>query len=103
MSKNRRLDLHFILCDILGSDHAYFQPPESVKLKFPCFIYNLDDMDMKYADDGVYSHKRRYSIIYIDKDPDSMTHEKLLKMPYCTFGRFYSADNMNHWVYNLYF
>lgn len=103
MNKTRRLDLHYILCDILGSGHVYFQPPESVKLKYPCVIYKLDDMDMNYADDLVYTHKRQYTITFIDKDPDSLVHEKILKMPYCAFERYYAADNLNHWVYTLYY
>lgn len=103
MSKSRRLDLHFILCDILGSKYAYFQPPESVKLKYPCFIYKLSNIDTKYADNRAYSNRKRYDITYIDKDPDSATHEKLLELPYCSFDRFFTSDNMNHWMYTLYF
>lgn len=103
MNKNRRLDLHFILCDILGSNNVYFQPPESVKLKYPCIIYKLNDMNIDYADDKIYSYKKRYSITFIDKDPDSLIHEKIFELPYCSFNRSYAADNLNHWVYDLYF
>ena len=31
---DRRLKLHEELCDILGSRNVYFQPPETVKMKY---------------------------------------------------------------------
>ena len=40
----RRLELHEILCTILGSRNVYFQPPESIKMNYPAIVYGLDDM-----------------------------------------------------------
>lgn len=44
-----------------------------------------------------------YKITLIDDDPDSELPDKLETFPLCQFDRFYPADNLNHWVYNLYF
>jgi hypothetical protein len=39
----------------------------------------------------------------IDQDPDSAIPPKVAALPMCLFNRFYTADNLNHDVYNLYF
>lgn len=98
-----REDLHELLCDCLGGILGYFQPPATVKMRYPCFVYSLDDIDTKYADDMVYHHKKKYKITVIDNDPDSVIHENLLSLPYCSFDRPYTANNLNHWVYTFYY
>lgn len=100
---NNRIELHEKLKVILGSDFVYFQPPESVKMTYPCIVYALDSVDTKYADDKPYLNERRYSVTIIDKDPDSIIPDKLLVLPMCSFNRMYTADNLNHWVFTLYF
>ena len=54
MATNRRLLLHEIFCEILGTRNAYFQPPESVKMNYPAIVYGLDSIENTYANDGVY-------------------------------------------------
>lgn len=101
---NRRLDLSLILREILGSPNVYFQPPESIKMKYPCIRYSLSNVDAKYADNKIYADKDRYSIIVIDKDPDSVIFRNILKtFQYISFDRFYTADNLNHWSLILYY
>lgn len=100
---NSRIDLHEELRAILGSDFVYFQPPESVKMIYPCIVYALDLMDMKYADDRPYLNAKRYCVTVIDKDPDSVLPDRMLILPYCSFSRAYTVDNLNHWVFYLYF
>lgn len=99
----KRLELHKILCDILQSNHAYFQPPETVKMQYPAIVYSRDDIDSLYADDGVYLLNRRYSVTVIDKDPDSPLVWKVAALPSCSFNRHYTKDNLNHDVFTLYF
>lgn len=98
-----RAELHEILKQIPGSKYVYFQPPESVKMKYPCIVYSMDDIDTKAADNISYVNTKRYSVTIIDKDPDSMIPEALLKLPMCSFDRSYTIDNLNHWVLRLYF
>ena len=47
---DRRLQFHRILCEILGSEYVYFQPPESKKLHYPCIVYNRATGLSNYAD-----------------------------------------------------
>src|SRR5213592_411040 len=100
MAKDR-LELHHILEDL--APNVYFQPPTNIQLKYPCIIYKRDFADTKFADDIVYNHKLRYAITVIDRDPDSEIPNKVASMPMSLFNRFYTVDNLNHDVYNVYF
>jgi hypothetical protein len=97
----QRLQLHQLLETITAN--VYFQPPENVKLEYPCIVYHRDYADTKFADDHPYSYKISYAITVIDRDPDSEIPEKVAAMPMCLFNRFYTADNLNHDVFSVYF
>ena len=72
-----RIELNQKLCDILGSNNVYFQPPENLKLGYPCIIYNRQAPDTKYADDLNYFRTKRYQIIVVDKNPDSTIPDQI--------------------------
>ena len=97
----QRLQLQLLLETF--TDNVYFQPPTNVKLKYPCIIYKRDFADTKFADDIVYDHMVRYAITVIDQDPDSEIPKKVASMPMSLFNRFFTVDNLNHDVYNVYF
>lgn len=99
----RRLMLHKILVDVLGSDNVYFQPPESIKMKYPCILYWRDYINSTFADNRPYMKAKRYSITYISKNPDSCMIDKLSDLPLCSYERAYKADNLNHDVFTIYF
>lgn len=98
-----RLDLQSKLETILGSRNVYYQPPSSNQMKYPCIKYELSAIDTKYADDTGYALKRGYQMILIDKNPDSEFIDKLMVLPFCKFDRAYKADNLNHFVFSIYF
>lgn len=98
-----RSSLQELLREILGSDNVYFQPPNNVSLKYPCIIYKRDMTRTIFADDSPYRHMKRYQVIVIDRDPDSPIPDKVAALPMCLFDRFYTADNLNHDVFNLFF
>lgn len=98
-----RLDLHDLLKNILGSNNVYFQPPESQKILYPCIVYSLDDFDVKYSDNEVYTIKKKYNLIVVDKDPDSSIPEKMMALPFCKFERPFTSGGLHHYVFNIYF
>lgn len=98
---NRRIELQDILEGIC--ENVYFQPPENVQIKYPCIIYNLNTMDTQYADNDPYHIRKNYQITVIDKNPDSCIPDKVAKLSMCRFDRFYTADNLNHFVLSLYY
>jgi hypothetical protein len=97
----QRLQLHQLLETF--TDNVYFQPPTNIELKYPCIIYKRDFADTKFADDKPYNIKLRYAITVIDQNPDSEIPSKVALMPLSLFNRFYTVDNLNHDVYNVYF
>lgn len=100
---DRRLELHQILSGISGVKKAYFQPPESEKLEYPCIIYQLTNVDMRSADDYPYKNRDGYQVTIIDRNPDSQIRRYLERLQLCRFNRFFINDNLNHWVYQIYY
>lgn len=96
-----RLQLHQLLEAI--TPNVYFQPPTNVQLVYPCIMYERDYGDTKFADNHPYHHKKRYRVTVIDRDPDSLIPDLVAALPMCTFNRFFTADNLNHDVYSVYF
>lgn len=98
-----RLDLHEIFCSILGSRNVYFQPPETIKINYPCIVYECASNDTRFADNRPYKSIRRYTATIIDKNPDSQLPDKLGGLSLCRLNRVYTADNLNHYVFDIYF
>lgn len=92
-----------MLEELLGSSNVYFQPPPSIKLKYPCIVYHKSMENAIFADDRPYNRRNRYKVTVIDRDPDSLIPDKVGELPMCTFDRHYTSDKLNHDVYNLYF
>lgn len=99
-----RLELHEELCAILGTRNVYFQPPESIRLMYPCIVYSLSGVDKINANNKSYKTDKRYEITVIDSDPDSEFYDKILEhFQMCSFDRAFASDNLNHWILSLYY
>lgn len=99
----RRLELHEVLCNVLGSRNVYYQPPASVKMQYPAIVYSRKDIYNRHADDDVYKQDHAYDVIVIDQNPDSLIVEEISRLPKCRFDRHYTADNLNHDVFTIYY
>jgi hypothetical protein len=103
-----RPELDDVLAQILdltesdGDRHTYFNPPSDVRMRYPAIKYSLNTIPRNFANNGVYRTTPSYEVILIDEDPDTMYLAKILQLPYCSFNRFYRADNLNHWVFTIY-
>ena len=98
-----RLELQSVLEQTLGSRNVYFQPPASVKMKYPAIVYERYDSDKYPADNIAYLKFHRYTLTVIDKNPDSVHVEDVSNLPYCSFDRHYTVDNLHHDVFTIYF
>lgn len=98
-----RIDLHKILCEVLGSKNVYFQPPESVKMKYPAIVYSLSRIENRNANNSVYKQNNAYDVILIDSDPENETVNRISRLPLCRFDRCYVSNNLNHYAFTLYF
>lgn len=99
-----RLTLHEELCTILGSRNVYFQTPESVKMQYDAIRYGLAGKDIKRANNKAYLSTNQYEGVIITRDPDTTIPDKLIAtFEMCSLGRPYTADNLNHYPFTLYY
>lgn len=97
-----RKELQNLLEKLLGSREVYYQSPGNNNMNYPAIKYEKTDISNTFADDTKYSSKKQYSITVIDRLPDNPVIDKLLALQYCSYDRFYKADNLNHDVLTLY-
>lgn len=98
-----RLQLQTLLEGILTTRNVYFQPPETLKMSYPCIVYELANVNTIFANDRPYKHTRMYKITVIDHNPDSLIPDKISELSMCIFDRSYTSDNLNHTVYNIHY
>ncbi len=100
----RRLQLHEKLCEILGTRNVYFQPPESVKLKYDCIVYKISNRNDIKADNTRYRGFITYEVTYIYRDPDSLLPEKIMnEFSYITHNNHFTVDNLHHDIFTIYY
>lgn len=89
---------------VLGSNNVYFNPPESVKMKYPAIKYEIDDVSTLKANNKSYHYFKAYSVMVIDPDPDSTIYLDLLEhFPMSSFRNSYPAENLSHFVLLIYY
>lgn len=86
---------------LLGSTNVYFQPPASVKIKYPAIIYSLNDIRTNSADNEVYKKNKQYSITLIETNPDSPLVDSLIENEYY-FDRTFVSDGLYHFSFRKY-
>ena len=105
----KRLSLQKMLADFLecpdrGENcRVYFQPPESKAMRYDCIVYECSRIEPNFADNLPYLLHDRYQVTAIYRNPDSDLPRKIAALPLCSHERHYTADNLNHDVFNLYF
>lgn len=103
--REQREAIQELLESVEGVKKVYYQPPESVKLKYPCIIYDMDSLNTKHADNSRYLSIPKFSITLIDFDPESEIQREILDLDGCriSFNRHFTSDNLHHWSYDLYY
>lgn len=86
------------------TDNVYYRTP-SKGMVYPCVRYKLEGSSPQFADNVRYINPLKWSITVIDENPDSDIPEKLEEeFPRARLDRPpYISDNLNHFVYALYF
>lgn len=101
--EQKRLKLHEFLCKIIESRNCYYSPPASIEMSYPCVVYDLSDPKTKYADNISYLTFLRWTVTVIDEDPDSKIASRFFDIPKCTLNSKFESDDLNHFVFSLYF
>ncbi len=91
-----RLTLHQTLIDILGTNHVYYNPPESQKMEFPCIVYNRTSINDTKADNLKYIDYTTYKITVLSKKPDHPAIKKILELPMTRFTSQYVKNSFYH-------
>ena len=100
--ESRRTALQADLESIPGIKKVYFQPPSNVTIQYPCIIYSFDDMRNVTAANKDYLERDKYTVALLTKDPFPNEMLSLIKnIPYSSFDRQYSSDNIHHFVYTI--
>lgn len=96
--------LHNRLISVIGVKNAYFQPPATLKMQYPCIIYSVLAFESVFADNKNYLTDTAYNVIYVTKNPDNDVYYRMLNgFDKCTFVNYYIFDNLHHYKFKLYF
>lgn len=103
-----RSELQTLLETLVSEDpedklRVYFQPPANVQMEYPCIVYSRDNAKTQFAGNSPYRYTKRYQVTVISRDPDSLIPDKVAALRMCLFNRFFTAENLNHDVFNLFF
>lgn len=101
---DNRASLQLKLCALLGSDNVYFQPPETVKLRYPCIIYEKAKKALSYADNKIYGNVDCYTVTSIYKSIDDDISDTILEaFSMIRHDRTFKNDNLYHDVFQLFY
>lgn len=100
---DRRSFLSQMLHNIAGVKGVYYQPPTGTEMKYPCIVYERDDIKNVHADDGVYLQHHMWKITVIDKDPDSNIVQQVSLIRGIKFDRHFASDGLNYDIFTLFF
>lgn len=104
MSNKTRADFQTFLQEYVGNNYkVYGQPPSNSRMVYPCVVYTYNRIDNVNADNIHYLTNNSYQLKVIDPDIDSALNELIKQLPMCSWDRFYTADNLNHFVYTFYY
>lgn len=97
-----RSDFHNRLQNLAPGYRIYFQPPSDIKMAYPAIVYEIERVVKKRADNKSYLQNRRYQVKLITKNPDDQVFDALASLVHSEFERHYTADGLNHFVFNIY-
>ena len=99
----RRIELQAILENLLGSENVYFQPPANLEMEYDCIRYSRIKIKPDFANNLPYLLHDCYQVISITKNPDSDLPHKIASLPMCSHDSHYTAENLHHDVFTLYY
>jgi hypothetical protein len=100
---DRRWHLQAKLESILGSTNVYYQPPETIRMQYPCIVYTRRDIETIRADNRNYLSNIRYDITLISRDPDEPVLFDLIQLDKCQYDRHYVSNGLHHDTLTLYY
>lgn len=88
----------------IGVKNVYIDPPENIKMKYPCMRVRLNTGRSRYASNKVHIFTPSWEMIYIGYEPDEEMIPKIMHaFPQVSYTRHYTADNLHHNSFILYY
>lgn len=82
--------------------NVYYQPPSSIRLEYPCIVYQPVSVETQSANDIGYLNTTSYQITVIDRDPESLIpYEILNSFSKGRLEQMYTTDNLHHTTINI--
>lgn len=79
-----------------GLKNVYIDPPENVRMSYPCVRITRSSGYTQFAENMPYHHTKSYRMVLIDHDPESPYYDKIVMgFPMCRFNRHYVADGLH--------
>lgn len=103
LTRRQQLDLE--LKSVIGSAKLYWEPPSNKQLSGdPKVIYARDGVDIKRADNRLYSFMQRYKITVVYTNPDCTLPKEIVEyFPLCSYDDDFVSDDLHHSVLILYY
>lgn len=84
-------------------DTVYFQPPSSIRINYPCIVYNRSTDYINRANDKLYMKEKMYRVTVMDKNPDSDIADRIQELPWAVIISRDVIDNIYHTTLNIYY
>lgn len=97
-----RLELHNTLISTTGINNIYYNPPENIKMNYPCIRYKRVDVTSKKADDIKYIVHDRYELVIISSKNNDDIVNKLLSIKYMEYDRSMIINGLFHDYMTIY-
>lgn len=83
---------------------AWYQKPPANQMSYPCFVYKSIEPKIVYANNRGYIRIPGYEVLYISKtEDDSICDWMIEQFAYCSVGRKYTADQLYHYPFTIYY
>lgn len=93
-----RLKVYDILSEF--AENVYYNPPEGVKMQYPCIIYALQAKPDNSADNLPYFMNETYQITYIHRSvEEESVSDRMARTKGFSFDRSFRSDNLYHDVF----
>ena len=100
---NSRTRLHSVLQETAPGVTLYYQPPENIKLTYPCIVYTFDKIKSLEANNSRYIRYDKYTIKLIGSLSDvEKWSDRILDLRYCNLDTTFVSDGLYHYVYQIY-
>lgn len=92
-----------IFKEVCKIPNVYYEPPEKIKMVYPCIRFQRRRFESMRADNRPYIVTQSFDVTLIYREPDSPLPRRVASLPLMiSHDRHYTADNLSHDAYIVY-